>query len=120
MCDDLKFILYLCSLNKKNMPYKTDGIEIEIHPGPKKGEDVAIYTSQRKITQRVKKRSRPSARIYTASRSSQFGLEAELIRATARISLPYVSLPVTSLQKPCVLGTLLLLASMSESKRYLK
>lgn len=39
MCDDLKFILYLCSLNKKNMPYKTDGIEIEIHPGPKKGED---------------------------------------------------------------------------------
>ena len=37
------------------MPYKTDGIEIEIHPGPKKGEDVAIYTSQRKITQRVKK-----------------------------------------------------------------
>ena len=57
MCDDLKFILYLCSLNKKNMPYKTDGIEIEIYPGPKKGEDVAIYTSQRKITQRVKKRS---------------------------------------------------------------
>ena len=39
MCDDLKFILYLCSLNKENMPYKTDGIEIEIHPGPKTGED---------------------------------------------------------------------------------
>ena len=88
MCDDLKFILYLCSLNKKNMPYKTDGIEIEIHPGPKKGEDIAIYTSQRKITQRVKKWSRPPARIYTASRSNQFGLEAELIRAAARISLP--------------------------------
>ena len=49
------------------MPYKTDGIEIEIHPGHKKGEDVAIYTSQRKITQRVKKWSRPPARIYAGN-----------------------------------------------------
>ena len=39
MCDDLKFILYLCSLNEKIMPRKTDGIEFEIHPRPTKGED---------------------------------------------------------------------------------